>query len=276
MTNEPHHQFLRRSVRFSINPDGSTDGENSFAGKPSMSGLGRYYEIQLEICGIPDPQTGYLVGIKEIDEIVRNHLAPIISSQIAQDPKVHPGMLLETLWNTCSSKTVHGLHSILWNLTPYYSVEMTANTQALTSILSRQRFEFAAAHRLHSPSMTNEENARFFGKCNNQSGHGHNYKIEPCVRIPISMLVSKNFQLEIQHEVNSILIEQLDHKYLNTDCSWFDQSAGGVIPSVENIARVCFEQLAPSIAELAPGVELISMTAWETEKTSSIYPAQTL
>jgi 6-pyruvoyltetrahydropterin/6-carboxytetrahydropterin synthase len=35
---------------------------------------------------------------------------------------------------------------------------------------------FSAAHRLHSPQLTDEENARVYDKCNNPNGHGHNYK----------------------------------------------------------------------------------------------------
>ena len=37
---------------------------------------------------------------------------------------------------------------------------------------------FSATHRLHSKSLSNEENLKLFGKCNNPNGHGHNYKGE--------------------------------------------------------------------------------------------------
>ena len=40
---------------------------------------------------------------------------------------------------------------------------------------------FAAAHRLHSPHLTDEENKRIFGKCNHMNGHGHNYRVEVTV-----------------------------------------------------------------------------------------------
>ena len=35
---------------------------------------------------------------------------------------------------------------------------------------------FSAAHRLHSPHLSDEENASLYGKCNHVNGHGHNYK----------------------------------------------------------------------------------------------------
>jgi 6-pyruvoyltetrahydropterin/6-carboxytetrahydropterin synthase len=286
MPNHTQRQILRRTVRFSINPDGSMQGENSFAGKPSSIGFSHYYEIQLAIIGSPDPHTGYIIGIQEIDSIVRNHFYPIIANQIRSDASSNPTLLLPELWSIASEQINqraphHALSAIKWNLTPYYSIEMnSSDSQSHSnpqSVLLRERFDFSAAHRLDSPNLTAQENIDFFGKCNNPAGHGHNYQLEPCVRIPISTLDSdknRHFQIEIQQLVNSILLETLDHKFLNTDCPWFDHSQGGVIPSVENIARVCYEKLAPSIAQLGDGVELKSMTTWETEKTSSIYPAE--
>ena len=37
---------------------------------------------------------------------------------------------------------------------------------------------FSAAHRLHNPAFSDEENRRIFGKCNSPNYHGHNYTIE--------------------------------------------------------------------------------------------------
>ncbi|MDF1808443.1 MAG: 6-carboxytetrahydropterin synthase [Phycisphaerales bacterium] len=274
MTNTLPTQTLRRIVRFSINPDGSNSGHNSFAGKPSIHGFAHYYEIRLSINGYPDPNTGYIVGIQEIDSIVRDELVPLISKQIETDPTQHPGLILPMLFATTQSHIKHQLVELSWTLSPYYHLEMTRSTHNSNSILLRQRFEFAAAHRLHSPALSDQENAQYFGKCNNLHGHGHNYQIEPCIEVPLSSLEDKDVQSEIQTVVNSILLDHLDHKFLNIDCEWFDQTRGGVIPSVENITRVCFDQLKDPIAQIAQGIRLVSMTAWETEKTSSIYPPQ--
>jgi len=273
MSHHTKHQILQRTVRFSVNPDGSSIGTNSFAGVPAPIGFARFYEIRLSIKGHPDPQTGYLINIHAIDSIVRDHLVPLFTEQISNDPSAHPATLMPALWTNASAQTKHALRSIHWNLTPYESIEMTNATESSHAVLVRQRFEFAAAHRLHAPAMSDAENEAYFGKCNNPNGHGHNYQLEPCVRVPIGLLESSSFALKIEHAVNTVLLEKLDHKFLNTDCPWFDQSAGGVIPSIEHIARVCYEQLAPAISKLGDGVELVTMTAWETEKTASIYPA---
>lgn len=263
---------LSRTTRFSINPDGSTQGDNSFAAKPSPTGLARHYEITLGVRGIPDPVTGYLIGIQELDGVVRGPLLVEIADQCQHAPTTEPGSMLPRLWTIASEHIEPTLCLLRWSISPYYCVEMTTQTHNAKAVLIRQCFEFAAAHRLHAPQMSDRENAAFFGKCNNPSGHGHNYRIEPCIRIDCAALEQVDAQLAMQDAVNRVLLDKLDHTFLNTDVDWFDQSRGGVIPSVENIARVCFEQLAPAIASIGHGAELVRMTAWETEKTAAVYP----
>ncbi|CAG8836132.1 41155_t:CDS:2 [Gigaspora margarita] len=46
----------------------------------------------------------------------------------------------------------------------------------------RRKETFSAAHRLHSPHLTEEENKELYGKCNNPNGHGHNYTVEITIR----------------------------------------------------------------------------------------------
>ena len=44
-----------------------------------------------------------------------------------------------------------------------------------------RRYTISASHRLHAESLTPEENAAVYGKCNNPHGHGHNYVVEVVV-----------------------------------------------------------------------------------------------
>src|SRR5258708_34797626 len=41
-----------------------------------------------------------------------------------------------------------------------------------------RRYRFAASHRLDTEKLSEEENARMFGKCANPHGHGDNYMLE--------------------------------------------------------------------------------------------------
>lgn len=49
-----------------------------------------------------------------------------------------------------------------------------------------QTFRFSAAHRMHNPRFSPEENRRLYGRCNHPNGHGHTYRVAVTVRGPIS------------------------------------------------------------------------------------------
>ena len=40
-----------------------------------------------------------------------------------------------------------------------------------------RRYHFSAAHRLHTETLSDEENRAAYGKCNHPHGHGHNYVV---------------------------------------------------------------------------------------------------
>ncbi len=128
--------------------------------------------------------------------------------------------------------------------------------------ISRQ-CEFAAAHRLHSPDLSAEENLSTFGKCNNPSGHGHNYRLEAVVSVPLD---ASAFGFEqLRDLVQEHVIQRFDHKHLNLDTEEFAR----LNPSVEHIAKVCHDVLVGPVAKA--GGRLKQVTVWETEKTSCTY-----
>lgn len=264
--------MLSRTVRFSVNPDGSSEGVNGHAARPAMRGLGRYYELTATVRGTPDPRTGYILGIQDIDAPIRAAVIPAIDHACLFHPTTEPASLLSQLWELAAPALAFPLERLTWSLTPTYKVEMSVTDRQAQRVLVRQRFDFAAAHRLHSPQLSDEQNREIFGKCNNPSGHGHNYQIEPVVAVPVGL--TDRFSLAaLEQVVEDAVIEPFDHKHLNTDTPDFDPARGGVIPSVEHIAMVCHRRLAEPVRALGQGVELISVTVWETERTSCTFPA---
>ncbi|MCC6676599.1 MAG: 6-carboxytetrahydropterin synthase [Phycisphaerales bacterium] len=264
---------LKRTVRFSINPARDIPGRspNGFAGSPSMSGLARHYEIDAVCRGIPDPATGYLIDIKDIDQAVRDEALPLINQACRTAPERDPALLLPSLFAAVSARLPMPLHALTWRLSPYYSIQMHADSPSTASI--RQRFDFAASHRLHVPALSDEENRRRFGKCNNPSGHGHNYQIEPCIDVSLAPGAGPPLPLDRLERITfDTVIQRFDHKNLNIDTREFADGAG-LNPTVENIARVCFELLAPAVAAASPSARLRSVTVWETDRTSCTYPA---
>lgn len=286
----PMHR-LARTVRFSINPpahpaqgaEGGGDSfGNAFAGAPSMRGLGRQYELEIECAGKPDERTGYLVDIKDVDAMVRARLMPIIARACEQTPWIEPIMLVPALWRAAAGSLCAPIERLRWRLTPTYAVEMSAHEQSRVSggvargarVALRQQFDFAAAHRLHAPGLSDAENRALFGKCNNPAGHGHNYRLEPLVVVELAPDGPAPFTLaDLERLTSRTVIERLDHKHLNLDTPEFSPERGH-IPSVERIAQVAYELLAPQVAQASQGrAELQSVTVWETDRTSSTYPA---
>ena len=122
-----------------------------------------------------------------------------------------------------------------------------------------RRVHFNAAHRLHNAQQSDEWNRTTFGPCNNPNYHGHNYEldimvegeIDPATGYVVDVAVLK--QLAEQH-----VLSQLDHRNLNLDVPWFRDR----LPSAENIAVYCWEQLAPRI----PRGRLAKLRLWETPR----------
>ncbi len=274
----PHRQrydpgvlFLSRTVRFAVNdapdsPAAIDASPNGYAGKPAMRGLGRWYQIDISCRGEASPDTGYFLDIKAIDAAARSAAIPAIADACRMTPSAEPATVMRGFLPALKDALGGVLHSARWSLSPTYSIEMSPN-QMTTAIL-RQRFEFAASHRLHVPTLSEDENRRLFGKCTLPSGHGHNYVVEPAVEIPLD--ADRPFSLaDLERITDERVIERFDHKHLNIDTEEFGDHA--LNPSVENIARVCFGLLRRPIAEA--GANLRTVTVWETEKTSATYPA---
>ncbi|MGH9447161.1 MAG: 6-carboxytetrahydropterin synthase [Terriglobia bacterium] len=113
-----------------------------------------------------------------------------------------------------------------------------------------RRYRFAAAHRLHSGSLTAEENARIYGKCNNPYGHGHNYILDVTVAGPVNPATGMVCDITIlDSAVQKEILEPLDRAHLNWDVERFQNQA----PTTENLCieiyRILLERLASELSE---------------------------
>ncbi|HUL35498.1 MAG TPA: 6-carboxytetrahydropterin synthase [Candidatus Eisenbacteria bacterium] len=103
-----------------------------------------------------------------------------------------------------------------------------------------RRYRFSASHRLHSERLSEVENRRVYGKCNNPHGHGHNYVVE--VRVsgsadPATGMIANIEDLDgfVEREV----IEPFDHKLLNEEVAAFRES----VPTTENLCKEIYRRL---------------------------------
>jgi 6-pyruvoyltetrahydropterin/6-carboxytetrahydropterin synthase len=103
-----------------------------------------------------------------------------------------------------------------------------------------RRYRFAASHRLHSPRLSEEENSRLYGKCNNPLGHGHNYVVEISVSgnvDPTTGMIANLADLDgfVQREV----LDAFDHRSLNEEVAAFHDE----VPTTENLCREIFRRV---------------------------------
>lgn len=103
------------------------------------------------------------------------------------------------------------------------------------TVLTR-RYRFSASHRLHSPELSDEENLRVYGKCNNPFGHGHDYVLEISIAGPVDsqtglIVPVPALDAFIQHYV----LRLFANKNINCDVPQF---SGRLTATSENIALV--------------------------------------
>jgi len=112
-----------------------------------------------------------------------------------------------------------------------------------------RRYKFSASHRLHCESMSEEENRRVYGKCNNPFGHGHNYVLEVTVSgkpAPDTGMVCNLADLDAF--VNREILEQYHDSNLN-----YMKQFQNVVPTTENLCvelhRVLRQQFSAAKVE---------------------------
>lgn len=128
----------------------------------------------------------------------------------------------------------------------------------MPTVTVTRRLRFAAAHRVHNPALSDEENESLFGKCNNPHWHGHNYLLEVSVRGELEEKTGYVMDLgRLRDLVVKEIIEKVDHRNLNVDVDFMR----GVIPTTENVAVACWRILEPRIRPAT----LVRIRLWESE-----------
>ena len=96
---------------------------------------------------------------------------------------------------------------------------------------------FNAAHRVHNPALSDEENKALFGKCNNPNWHGHNYTLDVSVTGPVDEQHRLRHRSRRAQGASSSAksIDKVDHKNFNLEVDFMH----GLIPTTENIVVGC-------------------------------------
>jgi len=98
-----------------------------------------------------------------------------------------------------------------------------------------KRYPFSASHRLHSDRLSEDDNWRVYGKCNNPFGHGHNYWLEVAVTgdiDPITGLMTGREKLD--EVVGEEILTRVSHRNLSEEVG----ELKGLVPTTENVVSV--------------------------------------
>jgi 6-pyruvoyltetrahydropterin/6-carboxytetrahydropterin synthase len=225
---------------------------------------GHNYDIRVTVRGPVEPASGMVINIKTIDRLMRERI---------EEPLDHHHYSREVEY-------FHNRWPTLETLVPFVWIEMERNLSDC-ELVEVQVFEnedfygeyrggdmvyltrlyrFAAAHRLHSPRLSEEENREVFGKCNNPHGHGHNYTLE--VTVAGTPDPRTDCLLDIgamDTTLETVILDRFDHVHLNLDTKEF----ADINPSSENIVKVFWGLLE---GRFGPA-ELHRLRLWETSKS---------
>ncbi len=91
-----------------------------------------------------------------------------------------------------------------------------------------RRYVFTAAHRLHSPRLSDEQNRETYGKCNNPHGHGHDYEVELTVCGEVDPVTGRVMDLAV---LDGLAEQQILSRFRYRDLNKVMQN----IPTAENL-----------------------------------------
>ena len=116
-----------------------------------------------------------------------------------------------------------------------------------------RRYWFSASHRLHSESMSPEENRQTYGKCNNPHGHGHNYALEVTVSGQVDSRTGMICDLtDLDRFVDEKIVQRFGHENLNTLVEFKN-----LVPTTENLCIEIYRILEQDFRQA--GIEKIRM-----------------
>lgn len=242
------------------NPTWSEEQNQAIFGKcTNPHGHGHNYVLYVTVAGQVDPATGMVINITDLKRIVNGVLEQFDHKHLNEDTPYFREQqpttenLVRVLWGLIASALPAQVR--LYRLRLYENDDLFAEYYGGESASFSRRYQFAAAHRLHSAELSAEQNQALYGKCNNPAGHGHNYRFEVTVEGPVDPATGMVINLVDLDAVVQPLLDELDHTHLDRQHAFFQRH-----PSTgENIVRYLWQRLAAALGERLRWIRL-----WET------------
>ena len=233
---------------------------------PGERGRGHDYLCELTVGGAIDLGTGMVINIKDVDAVLKAQVVGPLEGRLLDaevpafaDTPPTPENLVRLIWDRCRPALPprSALARVTLWPTPTLRAELSAihpthpQTPNEAPMLTVTRtYDFSASHRLHSWTLSDEENADVFGKCNWENGHGHNYEIEVTLAGDPDPRTGQVGDLgRLDRIVEEEVLTPYDHKHLNYDVAAFRD----LNPTSENLTRVIWDNLSRRLGDEALG-----------------------
>lgn len=240
---------------------------------------GHNYVLDASFSGLVEPETGMVVNIKRIDDLLKSKVSGPLNNRSLNDEIPHfqstsPSLenLLDWIYQQlCSEGGLTHVHTglnvevpvtitrIRLEEMPTLWAELEIADERKMITITRA-YEFAASHRLHAAGLSPETNIALYGKCNHVHGHGHNYGLEVTVTGKLDPVSGMMVDLgALDAVVERLILDRYDHRNLDLDVP----ELSGQITTSENVAAAIFLQLNGNV----PG-ELVKIRLLETARNA--------
>lgn len=246
---------LTRKVSFSSGHrywfESMTEAENrELLGQwASQFNHGHNHVLWVSATGVVDEQTGMVVNIKWIDDVLQDRVVKQFDGKSINDEvpafqsKLPSTENLLTYFASELRELPGGarLTALKLEETPLLYGQWTSENEMVT--LTRV-YEFAAAHRLGVDTLSSEDNRKLFGKCHNPHGHGHNYVLEVTVTGETDPQTGFVADLNtVDRVVGLEILERYDHMNLDKDVPELQ----GQNTTSEVVATAIFDRLQKAL-----------------------------
>lgn len=217
----------------------------------NLHGHGHNYLLEATVAGSVDLTTGMVVNLYDLKHILVEVIEEFDHKDLSLDTPYFKNRIPTTenlavvLWEKIEGRLRGGSLSFLrlFEEEDLFVDYQGRQSGRVPEAYCTRRYRFAAAHRLHTPALSDEDNRRVFGKCNNPNGHGHNYTLEVTVRGEINAETGMVTDVaRLDGVVDERIVRRFDHQHLN-----FDEDFGRSVTTGENLAVFIWDVLAKAI-----------------------------
>ena len=197
---------------------------------------GHNYLLEVTVSGAIDPVTGMVINLYDLKQVLEQVLVEFDHKNLNEDTPYFKDRIPTTenfavvLWDKIGEQ-LRGARLAALRLFEEEDLSVDYEGRRIgksPEVYLTRRYRFSAAHRLHTDALSEEENDRVFGKCNNPNGHGHNYTLEVTLRGEVMPETGMVTDLErLDRTVEERVLKRFDHRHLNDDKAFADKVTTG-------------------------------------------------